>query len=411
MITFRCLKQYRFPLILIASLFIGALTGIYFPKIAMVVTPIGEIFINLLLVVIVPLVSVSVASSIAHITDLKKLGLILLVVLLISIMMAMVASFFMIGLACLMDPAHGVTLTFKQAISSHTEHIDIVKMLTVHEFSGLLSNANILALVIMSIIGGIAIGQSGEHGKRVASLLQSLNVVMMKIVAMLMYVAPVGLSCYFASVMASQDAALLGSFSRAIGIFFLGTIIYLLIGSTIYAWLANGREGITNFWTHVFPSMTIALGTSSSLASLPVNLRTAKKMKLKEEVAEICLPLLINLNKGGVALTVSLNVVFIYSALGLSFTPSVLFTTLLLSVLLSVVISGVPGGAFLSEVFVVTTLGLPMKVIPILVIIGAATDAMATVINVVHDLSAAQLIEKILGRRLLFIANSSKQSK
>ena len=122
-------------------------------------------------------------------------------------------------------------------------------------------------------------------------------------------------------------------------------------------------------------------------------------MGIKEEIADICLPLLVNLNKGGASMTTALKIVFIYSILGLDFSADVFALTVPISVLSAFIISGVPGGAFLGEIFIVTTLGLPIEVIPILVIIGAVTDAPATLINVIHDLNATQIIERINGKR------------
>lgn len=404
------LTHYRSSLMLILALAIGAMVGIYFPELAHAVSPIGHIFINLLFMIVVPLVSLSVTSSIASMTDLKKLGVILLAVIGVSAIMAIIPSLTMISLASFYNPAQGVTLSLSEPISSDGGHMDFVKMLTTNDFIGLFSKSNILALVIMSIIAGVAIGQSGEHGRKVASMLHSLNVVIMKMVSMIMIVAPIGLGCYFASTMANQDPELLTSFARAILLFLITALLYFIFGSTLYAAIAGGRPAIANFWRNVFPSAATALGTSSSLASLPVNLRSAQKMGLKEEIAEICLPLLVNINKGGAAMTASLKVVFIYAVLGLDFTPEVFFMTLILATLYAVIVSGVPGGAFLGEIFIVTSLGLPMEVIPMLVVIGATTDAMATVINVTHDLSATQLIEKILGKRLTFYSNNKESS-
>jgi len=110
------------------------------------------------------------------------------------------------------------------------------------------------------------------------------------------------------------------------------------------------------------------------------------------------LPLLVNLNKGGAAMITALKIVFIYSLLGLDFSADVFMITVLIAVLSAFIIGGVPGGAFLGEIFIVTTLGLPLEVIPILVVLGAITDAASTVINVVHDLTATQIIERLNGK-------------
>ena len=392
------LQAYRSSIILLAALFLGGLLGILLPDIALKLKPIGQIFLNLLFMIIVPLVAISVTSSIARMTDLKKLGTILIAVLLVSIVMAIIPAVGIIALASVFDPAQGVVIDLEQAIETGSGKMDFVSLLTTNDFVGLLSKSNILALIIMSVISGIAIGQSGKDGEKISAMLDCLNTVVLKIVSILMLVAPVGLGAFFASTMASQDTQLLTTFARAIALFFAAAAIYFTLGSCFYAWLGGGVKGIRLFWLYALVPSITALGTSSSLATLPVNIRAANKMGIREDIVDICLPLLVNFNKGGASMTTALKIVFIYSLLGLEFTPEILAITLLISVLSAFIISGVPGGAFLGEIFIVTTLGLPIEVIPILVIIGAITDAPATVINVTHDLNATQIIERLSGK-------------
>jgi Na+/H+-dicarboxylate symporter len=395
---FKSLRAYRSSIILLSALLLGGLFGGLLPELAIKLKPIGQIFLNLLFMIIVPLVAVSVMSSIAHMTDLKKLGAILVSIMAVSIVMAIIPSVGVVLLALAYDPAQGVTLDLANTVDAASGSMDFVSLLTTNDFVGLLSKSNILALIIMSVIGGVAIGQSGEDGVRVGRMLDSLNTVIMKFISILMHAAPIGLGAYFAATMASQDTELMGTFARAVGLFFVAMAIYLTLGSTLYAWIGGGVQGVRRFWQHMLEPAVTALGTSSSLATLPVTIRSAAKMGLNEQIAEISLPLLVNLNKGGAAAITALKIVFIYSLLGLDFTTDVFMLTILISVLSAFVIGGVPGGAFLGEIFIVTTLGLPMEVIPILVVIGAITDAASTVINVVHDLTATQIIERINGK-------------
>lgn len=392
------LRAYRSSIILLGALLLGGLFGGLVPELAIKLKPIGQIFLNLLFMIIVPLVAVSVMSSIAHMTDLKKLGAILVSIMLVSIVMAIIPAVGVVLLALAYDPAQGVTLDLANTVDAASGGMDFVSLLTTNDFVGLLSKSNILALIIMSVIGGVAIGQSGEDGQRVGRMLDSLNTVIMKVISLLMYVAPIGLGAYFAATMASQDTELMGTFARAVGLFFVAMALYITLGSTLYAWIGGGVKGVKQFWQHMLEPAVTALGTSSSLATLPVTIRSAAKMGLNEQIAEISLPLLVNLNKGGAAAITALKIVFIYSLLGLDFTPDVFMLTILISVLSAFIIGGVPGGAFLGEIFIVTTLGLPMEVIPILVVIGAITDAASTVINVVHDLTATQIIQRINGK-------------
>ncbi|MCC4834415.1 dicarboxylate/amino acid:cation symporter [Shewanella sp. 10N.7] len=401
------LQAYRSSIILLSALLLGGLLGTALPEFAIKLKPIGQIFLNLLFMIIVPLVAVSVMSSIAKMTDLKRLGSILASIMAVSVVMAMVPAIGIVLLALAYDPAQGVTLELAETVEA-AGSMDFVSLLTTNDFVGLLSKSNILALIIMSVISGIAIGQSGEDGRKVSALLDSLNTVIMKIIAILMYVAPIGLGAYFAATMASQDAELMGTFARAVGLFLVATVVYLTLGSTLYAWGGGGLAGVKRFWQNMLEPAVTALGTSSSLATLPVNIRAAAKMDLNEQIAEISLPLLVNLNKGGAAMITALKIVFIYSLLGMEFTSDVFMLTILISVLSAFVIGGVPGGAFLGEIFIVTTLGLPLEVIPILVVLGAITDAASTVINVVHDLTATQIIQRINGKHYQATTNTAE---
>lgn len=392
------LEPYKSSIILLMALFIGGTFGIIAPEVALNLKPLGKIFLNLLFMIIVPLVGISVMSSIAGMSDLKKLGKILAIIFIVSIAMSIIPALGIIGLANIYDPAQGVTIDLSQEFSGGNGNMDFVSMFTTNDFSGLLSKSNILALIVMCILAGIAIGQSGEKGKHIAYLLECANEVVMKIVSIIMTVAPIGLGAFFAATMAEQDTELLGTFARAIGLFFVASAIYYVVGSTIYSYIGGGSKGVKTFWTNaVEPSIT-SLGTCSSLGTLPVNIRAAKKMGIREDIVDICLPLLVNLNKGGVAMIAALKIVFIYSVLGLPFTPDVFFMAMAIAVLSAIIVGGVPGGAFLGEIFIVTTLGLPLETIPMLVVIGTITDAPATLINVIHDLNATQIVERFMSK-------------
>lgn len=391
------LKPYKSSIILLLALVVGGIIGVTFPDLAKKVEPIGQIFLNLLFTIIVPLVGISVVSSIASMTDLKRLGKIVAVIFIVSICMALIPAAGVVGMALWYDPAQGVTMDLSQTVQSSGQ-MDFVSMITTKDFVGLFSKSNILALIIFSIIAGIAIGQSGETGKRISNLLNDANQVIMRIVSIIMVLAPIGLGCYFAATMASQDAELLSTFGRAVILFFVATLIYYIVGSTIYSWIGGGSAGVKAFWKYAIAPSATALGTCSSLGTLPVTLNAAKKMGLNEEIADVSIPLLVNLNKGGVAMIAALKIVFIYSILNIPFTAEAFMLTMVIAVLSAIIVGGVPGGAFLGEIFIVTTLGLPMETIPMLVVLGTITDAPATLINVIHDLNATQIVERFCGK-------------
>ncbi|WNJ80142.1 dicarboxylate/amino acid:cation symporter [Cedecea neteri] len=393
------LEPYKSSFVLLFALIVGGLLGIYAPTYAIKLQPVGQIFLNLLFMIIVPLVGVSVMSSIAGMTDLKRLGRIMVVIFIVSIAMALIPAAGIVLLALWYNPAQGVTIDLSHSVKGGSGEMDFVSMVTTSDFVGLFSKSNILALIVIAIIAGVALGQSADAGKRIAALLQDANTVIMKIVSIIMKVAPVGLGCYFAATMASQDAALLMTFARAIGLFMAATLIYYVLGSIFYSWIGGGLPAVKAFWRHAIEPSATALGTCSSLGTLPVTLRAGKAMGINPEIVDVSIPLLVNLNKGGVAMIAALKIVFIYSVLGLPFTSETFFLAMLIAVLSAIIVGGVPGGAFLGEIFIVTTLGLPMEAIPLLVVLGTITDAPATLINVIHDLNAAQIVERFAGKK------------
>jgi len=379
------LEPYKSSIILLVALVIGGLLGIYAPSFASKLQPIGQIFLNLLFMIIVPLVGISVMSSIASMTDLKRLGRIMAIIFIVSIAMAFIPAAGIVALALWYNPAQGVTIDLSQSVQAGSGKMDFVSMITTSDFIGLFSKSNILALIVMAIIAGVAIGQSDQAGKRIASLLEDANTVIMKIVSIIMKVAPIGLGCYFAATMASQ--------------FMVATLVYFVFGSILYSYIGGGIPAVKAFWRNAIEPSATALGTCSSLGTLPVTLRAGKAMGINPEIVDVSIPLLVNLNKGGVAMIAALKIVFIYSVLGMEFTTETFFLTMLIAVLSAIIVGGVPGGAFLGEIFIVTTLGLPMEAIPMLVVLGTITDAPATLINVIHDLNAAQIVERFAGKK------------
>lgn len=188
------LEPYRSSIILLVALVIGGLLGIYAPSFASKLQPIGQIFLNLLFMIIVPLVGISVMSSIASMTDLKRLGRIMAIIFIVSIAMAFIPAAGIVALALWYNPAQGVTIDLSQSVQAGSGKMDFVSMITTSDFIGLFSKSNILALIVMAIIAGVAIGQSDQAGKRIASLLEDANTVIMKIVSIIMKVAPIGLA-------------------------------------------------------------------------------------------------------------------------------------------------------------------------------------------------------------------------
>ena len=212
------LKSYSFSLFLIASIGIGSILGIVLKDKAVVLKPLGDIFLNLLFTIVGPLVFFSVSSVIAGMSDLRRLGKIIGCMLVIFVVTGILASALMIIGVKIYPPAQGVQIAFDRPVSSEPINIgqQLVQALTVSEFSELLSKKNMLALILFSFLVGLATSAAGAKGKPFAQFLLAGNEVMSKAIGYVMLLAPVGLGAYFAYLVGTFGPQLLGSYFRVI---------------------------------------------------------------------------------------------------------------------------------------------------------------------------------------------------
>lgn len=196
------MKAYRFPLILLSSILIGGFIGYFMGADAVALKPLGDIFLNLMFTIVVPLVFFSIASSIANMDGLKRFGKIMSSMAGTFLFTSILAAIFMIIVVKVFPPAQGVVLELTQpdkAGKAVSVADQIVGILTVSDFSKLLSRENMLALIFFSILMGIATSAVGEKGKPFATFLQAGAEISMKVVSFIMYYAPIGLAAYFAA--------------------------------------------------------------------------------------------------------------------------------------------------------------------------------------------------------------------
>ena len=177
----------------------------------------------------------------------------------------------------------------------------------------------------------------------------------------------------------------------------LTLLIYLVVFS-IYAFAVAGRKGVRGFWTHIPPAALTALGTGSSLAALPANLESAKRIGVPEDVREIVLPIGATIHMDGSCLAAILKIAVLFSIFGKEFTGIETFASAIgISLLCGVVMSGIPGGGFLGEALIVSFYGFPLEALPIISMLGVLLDPIATMINSSGDTIASMIVSRLLG--------------
>ena len=402
----RFIKNYKSTIILLSAIIIGAIVGLIFGEKAKVLSPFGDIFINLMFVVIVPLIFLTISTAIIKMESPKRLGKIMsriiIVFVVMSVISALIGVFTTNPFKLVSNSDNKVLNLFDQESVVDTE-LNILErttsLLTVSDFSALLSRNNIIALLVFAIIFGLGVRKSKEKGEIVAKVLFSLNDITLNIVNIIMYYAPIGLGCYF--------AALIGTYGNSIAIGFLKTfIIYTLVCLFVYVFvyslyilIVSGKKGLKNYWKVVLTPTVAALATCSSAACIPVNIKAAREAGVSDDIAETTIPMGTSFHKDGSVIGSVFKIMFLVYLLGTS--PSI-GTIIGVSLLATLLITAVPvGGGTISEMFILTLMGFPASALPILTIIATVIDAPATVLNVVGDTASSIIVDKLVdGKRL-----------
>jgi len=394
------LKSYGFSLLLIVSIILGAGLGIVFKKDAVMFKPLGDIFLNLLFTVIIPLVFFSISSAVASMTNIRRLGRILSVMVLIFVGTGIIASLVMIAAVILYPPAAGVGITLPTSVDvQHLKATDqIVRAFTVSDFPLLLSKNNMLALIIFSILTGLATSAVGEKGKAFAGFLVSANEVMMKLVSFIMYYAPIGLCAYFAYLVGAFGPELLGSYARAMTLYYPTAFAYYILAFTVYAFLAGRVSGVKKFWRNIIPPSLTALATGSSMATIPSNLQAADTIGVPRDISEVVIPIGATIHMEGSCLAAVLKIAFLFGIYQMPFSGiEPILTALGIALLTGVVVSGIPGGGTIGELLILSLYGFPPEAFPLITMIGTLVDAPATMLNAVGDNVAGMMVARVLG--------------
>lgn len=391
-------EAYRFSIILLGAIFLGSLIGIQFGEKAKVLKPLGDLFINGMFTIVVPLVLVTISSSISSMSDMKRLKSVLKNLFLVFVSTGFVAAIIILVIVTVFPPAQGVNLSLKatEALKPFQTGEQVVKALTVTDFPELISRKNMLPLILFSIVFGMCVNMIGEKGKPVAKGLEDLAEVFLKMINLLMYYAPIGLGAYFAALVGEYGGQLIGSYTRAMVIYYPLCFIYFIVMFPIYGYIAGGKDGVRAMKHLISPGIT-SLATQSSIATLPVNLEAAEKIGVPKDIREIVLPIGATAHMDGTVFSSILKISFLFGIFQVPFTGvGTYVSAILLSIVGGVVMSGVPGGGLIGEMLIVTMYGFPPEAFPIIATIGYLVDPPATMINATGDTVAAMLVTRLV---------------
>ncbi len=403
------LSNYKSTIILLVAIIVGSVIGLVFKEKATILSPLGDIFLNLLLVIIIPLIFLNITTAISKMKQPKRLGKILVSIIAVFLITSIIAV--LIGFASsyfvkLVNAEDGeeIRASLEEVTDEDGDEEEVsiadrtVKLITVNDFSKLLSKDNVIALLVFSIIVGIAINMSGEKGETFRKVLESANVVMENIVKIIMYYAPIGLGCYMASFIGTFGSTIAVGYLKTFIVYLIVSLLFYFVVYTVYAFIAGGKKGIVAFWKNVIPATLTALGTCSSAACIPVNIKSAEKMGVPEDIAETTIPLGTSFHKDGSVIGSVFKIMFLVGLFGTSLaTAGEIFGVLGVALIANLLITAVPiGGGTISEMLILTMMGYPVSALPILTIIATIIDAPATVLNVVGDDVSSMMVARMV---------------
>lgn len=400
----KIIKNYKGTLILLGMVIIGVICGLVFKEKAQVVKPLGDLFLNLLLVIIVPLIFFTITSSISKMNEKKRLSKILtstIIIFLITSIIAVLFGFLTTSFTNLVNPndTDAIKEVFDNTVKEDIE-LNIlertVNVLSTNSFAGLLSTNNLIALIVMSVLFGLAINKAGAKGRKIAELFDSFSEVMYKLVEIIMYYAPIGLGCYFASLVGTLGSTIAIGFLKTFVIYTIVCLVFMALFYTLYAFIAAGKKGVKAFWKNIIPSALTSLGTCSSAASVPVNIECTKKIGVPTDIAETTVSLGTSFHKDGSCIGSVFKIMFLVSLFGTSLSTFEDISKVLgIALLATLLVTAVPiGGGTISEMLILTMMNYNVAALPILTIIATIIDAPATLLNVVGDSASAMLVAR-----------------
>lgn len=352
-----------------------------------ILIPIGSIFFNLIKMIVVPLVLFSLICGSASIGDTKKLGRVSGKI--ISFYLATTAFAVVIGLALanLLKPGIGMLIPTSAVVKATKPPfiMDIfVNMVPSNPFDALVKG-DMLQIIVFAIFVGVTISVIGEPAKPLLSICNQINDVFLKIIGTVMKLAPYGVFALIAKVISLQGLDVLLSLLKLVGVVYLGLVIHCLVtyfGSLKFIAHLSPIKFFKKFW----PVMVFAFSTSSSNATIPLNLEACEtKLGVKKSIASFTIPLGATINMDGTAIMQGVAAIFIAEVYGIELTFASQLMIILSATLASIGTAGVPGAGTVMLTMVVTQVGLPIEGIGLVLAVDRILDMGRTVLNITGD--------------------------
>ncbi|WDC84474.1 dicarboxylate/amino acid:cation symporter [Caloramator sp. mosi_1] len=380
-------------LALILGLIFGIIANNFFPQTVnatlakWILVPVGNIFLRGIKFIVVPLVLFSLIVGTASLGDIRKLGRIGGKIIVYYLATTALAITIALILANITNPGVGLNLTSSAEFKANQAPfiMDIfVNMIPTNPFESLVKG-EMLQIIVFSILFGVCITLVGEKAKGLLNVIEQANEVCLKLIGVVMLFAPYGVFALISNVLMSQGMKVLIPLLKY-GLTVLFALLLQLV--VIYGSMLKvlGRVNPINFFKKFWTVMVVAFSTSSSNATIPVNLKICEeKLGIPESIASFTIPLGATINMDGTAIMQGVATVFIAQLYGKNLTITQLIVVVLTATLASIGTAGVPGAGIVMLTMVLQQVGLPVEGIAFILPIDRILDMCRTVVNVTGD--------------------------
>lgn len=410
-------KHQSFMLKITAGFILGLIIGLIFGPSSQFLAPLGQIFMNLLKMIVIPLIFLSLMVAVNHSAP-QELGRIGMKILPVYLFFTAIAIFLGVAIAKMTNPGVGLTLPSDVSITvpeSPSFISTIINMIPTNIVQAM-ADGNVLSVVFLAIIVGLPVlymrhsqdQKQQEMGNTPMKFVEAANEVVLKILNGILQYAPIGVLGITASTIGSQGIDTLIALGKFVLTSYIGVILLIVI---VYP-LALRLYGvpILKFYNNIKEAVMTSFVTSSSLGTLPISINAAKKAGIDERIANLTLPIGATINMNGTALRFGVGVIFAAEIMGIHLGIPEILSIVIIGTLAAVGTAGVPGAGLIGMSIVFTQAGLPIEIVALTAGINALVDMIFTMGNVTGDLVAAKIVDQS-EKRLLLKQSATKVTK
>ena len=311
-------KNNWFFFTMIIGIVLGIIVGFSWDG-ASALEPLGTLFINMMFCVVVPMVFFSISSSIANMKSAKRAGKLMGTTVVTFMCTTIIASVIMYVLVRFITIYTGEPIFEETTATAMNAGELIVGFFTKADFPELWSRRSILQLIIAGIFFGFGVQMCGGPETKVAKLLEEITNVLMKVIKLISYYAPIGFFGFFAALVAAHGADFVSSYARAIILYYVVAFAYMFICFPLYARFGGGKGAVKVMFKHLFRPAAVAFGTCSSVATIPTNMEVSEDTGISKDVTDIVLPMGATMNMDGSGMSAIIKVAFLFGMFGKDF--------------------------------------------------------------------------------------------